>query len=128
MSRCLTNAKHRDEETNWCYKNGGLPPYGYKIHRVLVGKKKNGDPLFKSVWVENDNVVTCKINGKEVSKTVAAWAQYILIDLRLAKGWGFDKIRDHLNEIGLHAPRKQYWSDSTVCEMTRNVGYAGTST
>ena len=32
-----------------------------------------------------------------------------------------------MNEIGLHGPRKKYWSDSTVCEMTRNVGYTGTS-
>ena len=38
----------------------------------------------------------------------------------------FDKIREHLNEIKLPAPRKKYWLDSTVCELTKNVGFTGT--
>ena len=124
---CLTNAKNRDETTGWCFKNGGSPPYGYKRLRIDCGKKKNGDPLLKTAWVENDEVIACTIDGKQVSKTVAAWTQYILIELRLNKGLGFDRIRDHLNEIGLPAPRKQYWSDTTICEMTRNIAYCGVS-
>ena len=127
LSRCKTNAKDRDKETGWCFKNGGTPLYGYKRHRVELGKKKNGDPLLKTVWVENDEIVTCNVNGKSVSKTVSNWARYILIDLRLEKGMSFDKIRDHLNEIKLPAPRKKYWLDSTVCELTKNVGFTGTS-
>ena len=126
LSRCKTNAKDKDKETGWFFKNGGLPLYGYKRYRVEVGKKKNGDPLLKTVWVENDEVVTCDINGKSVSKTVSNWARYILITLRLEKGMSFDSIRDHLNEIGLPAPRKKYWLDSTICELTKNIAYTGT--
>lgn len=126
LSRCKTNAKDRDKETGWCFKNGGSPPYGYKRNRVEYGKMRNGDPLLKTVWLENDEVVTCNVNGKSVSKTVAGWARYILIDLRLQKGMSFDKIRDHLNDIELPAPRKKHWLDSTVCELTKNVGYTGT--
>ena len=124
---CLTNAKNRDEGTGWCFKNGGSPPYGYKRFRIDCGKKKNGDPLLKTVWVENDEVFTCTINGKEVSKTISGWTQYILIELRLNQGFGFDRIRDFLNSVGLPAPRKQFWSDSTLCEMTRNIAYTGLS-
>lgn len=126
LSRCKTNAKDRDKETGWCFKNGGLPLYGYKRHRIEYGKKKNGDPLLKTIWIENDEIVTCVTGGKSLSKTVAGWARYILFDLRLKKGMSFDKIRDHLNEIGLPAPRKKHWNDSTICELTRNVGFTGT--
>lgn len=124
---CLTNAKNRDESTDWCFKNGGSPPYGYKRFRIDCGKKKNGDPLLKTVWIENDQIFTCNVKGKEVSKTIAGWAQYILLELRLNQGLGFDRIRDFLNNMGLPAPRKQYWSDTTICEMTRNIAYTGTS-
>ncbi|GEM_PF-6192126 len=126
LSRCKTNAKDRDKETGWCFKNGGSPLYGYKRHRIEYGKKKNGDSLLKTIWIENDEVITCVIDGKPVSKTVAGWARYILIDLRLQKGMSFDRIREHLNEIALPAPRKKHWLDSSITEMTKNVGYTGT--
>lgn len=124
---CLTNAKNRDEATGWCFKNGGSSPYGYKRFRVDCGKKRNGDPLLKTVWVENDEVITCTIADSSVTRTIASWTRYILIELRLKEGMGFDRIRDHLNKIGLPAPRGKFWADTTICEMTRNVAYIGRS-
>ncbi len=126
LSRCKTNVKDRDKDTGWCFKNGGLPLYGYKRGRIEYGKKRNGDPLLKTIWLENDELVTCVIDGNPVTKTIAGWARYILIDLRLQKGMSFDRIRDHLNELKLPAPRKTYWLDSSICEITKNVGFTGT--
>ncbi len=33
------NLKNRDEETGWCYKNGGKPPYGYIANQLYKRKK-----------------------------------------------------------------------------------------
>ncbi len=32
------------------YSPGGRPPKGYRIHREVIGLKKNGEPHFRSVW------------------------------------------------------------------------------
>lgn len=47
------NAAKRDPETGYCYKNGGAPPYGYKLKRVLVGKDRRGKDKYKLLWEIN---------------------------------------------------------------------------
>ncbi|MGA2160015.1 MAG: recombinase family protein [Dehalococcoidia bacterium] len=32
------------------YSTGGVPPKGYRVKRVAVGLKKNGEPLFRTTW------------------------------------------------------------------------------
>lgn len=48
------NIAMRDPETNWCYKNGGVPPYGYRNVRVTRGKDSRGKDIIKQLWEIDD--------------------------------------------------------------------------
>ena len=81
---CRANVQTRDAETGWCYKNGGQPLWGYRAERLIRGEEKRGRPIFKSIWVPDDTIVS--------GRPVFEWAQECL---RMAAGGAsLDKLRD----------------------------------
>jgi len=53
MKGMTGNAEMRDEETGWCYKNGGNPPDGYLNKIVIRGKDARGKDIVKLIWEIN---------------------------------------------------------------------------
>lgn len=103
---CKENAKTRDKETGYVFKNGGSAPFWLKKKKVVIGQDKSGDDIKKVICVENDTTYTAKLNGEIVSRTMWDWARYYFIELRLNQKLGIEKARDILNELGIPAPRK----------------------
>ena len=101
---CRANIQTRDPETNWCYKNGGQPLWGYRSERLVRGEVKKGRPLIKSIWVPDDTVIA--------GKPVHEWARYCLVELA-SKGATLDELRDFCNKNGIPATRQQYWGHTT---------------
>lgn len=125
MRGCLENAITRDPETGYAYKNGGAAPFWLKAKRVSIGKDKYGDDIRKTIWVENDNVHTAKLDGKKVTKTIWEWSKYYFLELRLNQQLGYDKARDVLNELGIPAPRGKHWATTCLYEAERNHALIG---
>jgi DNA invertase Pin-like site-specific DNA recombinase len=64
------NANARDPETNWCYKNGGRPSWGYRTVRVERTDVR-GRPRFKAVW---------DLNREQVAgRPVWEWTREVLM-------------------------------------------------
>ena len=81
---CKANVQTRDPETGWCYKNGGQPLWGYRSETLQRGEERRGRPIYKSIWVPDDTIVS--------GRPVFEWAQECL---RMAAGGAsLDKLRD----------------------------------
>ena len=100
---CRANAQTRDQETGWCYWNGGQPIWGYKIQRLNRGTDKSGRPIVKSIIVPDEAI----INGKPIYE----WAKEALT--KVLKGYSLAALRDFCNGNGIPAPRGQFWQVST---------------
>ena len=124
---CKENAKTRDKETGYVFKNGGSAPFWLKKKKVVIGQDKSGEDIKKVIWVENDTTYTAKLNGKIVSRTMWDWARYYFIELRLNQKLGIEKARDILNELGIPAPRKKYWATTCLYEAEKNEALLGIS-
>jgi len=118
-----SNAVKRDPDTGWAYKNGGLPMWGYRTHRIVIGRDQDKYvDVYRAVWVLDDTVVA--------GKPVHEWARTVLIDWRLKEKAGYRIIADRLTRLGVPTPRgKDGWSDSTVHsllgEFDKVYQYAG---
>lgn len=110
------NIKNRDPETGWCYKNGGRPPYGYKITHLQRGTNSKGKPVIKSIW--------------ELHPDNANIARMIIVDLYTKQELSYQKIRDFLNDSNVPGPEGKPWGISTIVEMLRDnrlQQYTGTA-
>lgn len=108
------NISNRDEVTGWCYKNGGIPAYGYKSEHVLKGADRNNKRLIKSIWV--------------LDEVQAPLVREIIIEMRLQRGMSYSAIRDDLNRRGIKTNRNQVWSTGSLSEMFKKhrlMTYAG---
>ncbi len=101
---CRANVQTQDEESGWCYWNGGQPVWGYKIKRLDRGVDRSGRPIIKSIIVPDDTVY----NGKQVHE----WIKYCLEELA-AKGASLVELRDFCNNNGIPGKRTEYWNTST---------------
>ncbi|HOF67772.1 MAG TPA: recombinase family protein [Candidatus Fermentibacter daniensis] len=104
---CRANIRVRDEETGWCYKNGGSPLFGYALQHLERGLI-HGRTVLKAIWVPNEGIVA--------GRAVRDWARTVLVDL-VAQGKSLDSVRDFLNDNEVPAPRKRYWCTSTLFSM-----------
>ncbi len=108
------NICNRDEDTGWCYKNGGVPSYGYKNEHVLKGNDSSNKRLLKSVWI--------------LDEVQAPIVREIIIEMRLQRGMSYSAIRDDLNRRGIKTNRNQFWSNGSVSVMFKKhrlMTYAG---
>jgi DNA invertase Pin-like site-specific DNA recombinase len=100
------NISRRDAEIGFCYKNGGSPPWGFAAYRVERGSDRRGIPIMKTLWDKDKTEVA--------GRAVWEWARRLLVEKRLEHGESLDHLRDFLNDSGVPAPRKSYWSTSTI--------------
>ena len=118
----MTNFEQRDPDSGWAYKNGGYAQFGYKPHKINLGKNSKSMPVYKTIWVKDDRV----FSGKQVWE----WARTMLIDWRLGERLGYASIANRLTEAGVPtATGKSGWSMSTVRslmgEWSRLYQYSG---
>ncbi|MHB1419391.1 MAG: recombinase family protein [Bacillota bacterium] len=109
------NAAKRDPDTGYCYKNGGIPPYGYRLYHVKVGKDSRGKDIIKGLW--------------EIDPEKAPIIYKIIVEWRAGEGLSYKAIRDRLNEQGIPSSKGEHWSTSTIIYMlmeNRLLQYAGT--
>ena len=97
------NVSQRDQETGYCYKNGGPPAYGYKHVRVTRGKDRRGKDLVKLIW--------------DIDEERGGIVRQIVIDYWLRKKWSWKMIRDWLNGQSIPSPRGGLWGISTIREI-----------
>ena len=103
----ITNAQDRDPEYGWAYKNGGIPMWGFKVHRMKVGRTDKYTDIHKAIWLLDDTVVA--------GKPVWEWARTVLIEWRLKQGLGYKEIANRLTDLGIPTPRgKSAWCQSTI--------------
>jgi len=101
---CRANVKTRDEETGWCYKNGGQPLWGFRIRRLTRGQERSGRPIIKSIWELDDTLVA--------GRPVHEWTRHCLVELA-AEGASLHELRDFCNSNGIPGRRKSHWGTST---------------
>lgn len=101
--------RHPDPELNWCYKGGGVPPFGYKPHHVDMGRDRKGRLKHRRLWLLDDRV--------EAGKPRHEWRRMMALDWYLGEGWGYDQITARLNEYGVKAVRKTFWSANSVRDL-----------
>lgn len=125
---CKQNARTRDPETGYIYKNGGSTPFWLMPKKKQIGMDKYNKPLEKTIWVENTTVYAVTIEGKSVSKTMWEWGKYIFLELRLKQGKSYGEIANFVNEIGLPIARNSSLArDNTLSEQVKNECIYGTS-
>jgi Site-specific recombinases, DNA invertase Pin homologs len=98
------NASKRDPVTGWCYKNGGVAPFGYRAYHVVRIKDKRGQDIIKTLWEINEEAAEIKrfMHQKRI------------------EGLGYKAIRELLNENNMLAPTPgKPWTISSVIEMLR---------
>jgi DNA invertase Pin-like site-specific DNA recombinase len=99
---CLANVQQRDPETNWCYKNGGKPLFGYRSERLYRGGTPSR-PIVKTIWAKDDTIVA--------GRPVWEWAREAL--LLAGTGVSLKRLADHMNRHGVPAPRTAHWGFTT---------------
>ena len=99
----------RDPELKWCYKNGGVPQFGYKAERVERGKDSKGRPKFRLLWLLDDRV--------EAGRPRHEWVRVLLVDWFAERGWGDDRIVAELNRLGVKPVRNEVWSKSSLRQL-----------
>jgi site-specific DNA recombinase len=102
---CRANVNTRDEQTGWCYKNGGIPLWGYKAVRLQRGFERKGIPIIKVIWDLDDTIVA--------GRPVHEWVRYCLVELAM-KGASLAEIRDFCERQGIPATKNKHWSLSTI--------------
>lgn len=117
-----TNFEQRDPETGWAYKNGGWAQWGYRKHRIHVGRNAKSMDITKMIWLLDDELVAGKPRWE--------WARAMLLEWRLRDRMGYDSIAGRLTELGIPSPSgRSAWSTSTVqgliADRTRLFQYAG---
>ena len=117
-----TNFETRDQATGWAYKNGGWAQFGYKKHRIKVGRSHKSTDIYKVIWLLDDR----EVNGKPIWQ----WVRTMLIDWRLKERLGYDSIAARLTVAGVPTPSgKPVWSTSSIQavigEWDRLYQYAG---
>jgi hypothetical protein len=101
LNRQRDNCETRDPETGWCYKNGGLPPFGMKQVRVQRGwDTRRGVPIHKQLWERDDTL--------QGGKPRHAWVRVILLDWLTEQEWGYKRIMNELNRLGVKPVRNEY--------------------
>jgi DNA invertase Pin-like site-specific DNA recombinase len=116
---CKANVHKRDPKTNFCYKNGGKPMWGYKATLVDAGIGKGNRPVQKVIWELDDTIVS--------GRPVHEWTRYVLVELA-GKGASLKEIRNFLNEKAVPGRGDKYWSSSSFKDMLCDFGllkYAG---
>lgn len=111
------NIQNRDPDTGWCYKNGGIPAFGYEVINISKGRDSKGKPILKMIW--------------GIHEERAPIVREILIDMYLEKDMTYSKIRDELNSRHIKTRNDGLWSVSSIAEMVkphRLKGYAGIHT
>lgn len=125
---CKQNARTRDPETGYIYKNGGSAPFWLMPFKKQIGINKYNKPIEKTIWIENTTIYTASVNGKSVSKTMWEWGKYIFLELRLKQGKSYGEIANFVNEIGLPIARNSSLArDNTLSEQVKNECIYGTS-
>lgn len=116
MKGMTHNLQNRDNETGWCYKNGGKAPYGYIAVSLTRGQDHKGKPMYKTIWeLEENNYLVVR---------------EIIVDLFTNQHLSYRRIRDELNSRNIESPRGGYWATTTLVEMlkeNRLEQYAGTA-
>lgn len=93
----------RDPMTGWCYKNGGLAPYGYRNVRVHLGTDRRGRDVYKQLWeIDDDQAPVLKR----------------IMEMR-ATGHSTVEIRDALNADDIPSARGDSWATSSVVTLLR---------
>ncbi len=117
-----TNFEQRDPETGWAYKNGGHAQWGYKPHRIPIGRNRHGHDLHKLIWLLDDTQVA--------GKPVHEWARTMLVEWRLGEKVGYDRIAERLTKLHIPTPLgRSAWSMSSIQSLIgdwpRLYQYAG---
>ena len=110
------NLSQRDNETGWCYKNGGKAPYGYKRQVLNKGFNNKGKPIFKTIWL--------------LDEETAPIARKIIVDMYTESRMSYKQIRDYLNNDGIKNAKGELWSISTIMSMLKEdrlEQYTGTA-
>lgn len=110
------NLSQRDNETGWCYKNGGKAPYGYKRTILNKGFNLRGKPVYKTIWELDENTFPI--------------VRTIIVDLYTEKEMSYTKIRDYLNDNNIKNSNGSLWSTSTIVSMLKEdrlEEYCGTA-
>ncbi|MHB1421208.1 MAG: recombinase family protein [Bacillota bacterium] len=116
MKGMTRNLQVRDRETNWCYKNGGIAPYGYKTTHLTRGQDHKGKPILKTIW--------------ELDPEAAPIVHWVIIDLFTKQLASYRQIRDQLNANNILSPRGDKWATTSIVEMlkeNRMEQYSGTA-
>ncbi len=116
---CKANLRARDPGTGWCFKNGGMPLWGYKLEHVEHGIGKGGKPIYKGIWVLDDTVVA--------GKPLHEWVRHCLVELAM-KGASIVKLRDFCNETGIPGRRDKVWNSTSWKDLLQDFNllkYAG---
>lgn len=83
---------------------GSIPPYGYDKKKMGMGK---------------DAYHTLQINPEEANTL------RLMYDLFIHKGYGYARIAQHLNQMGITPRKSQYWSASAIRDFLTNPVYIG---
>ncbi|MFH1675958.1 MAG: recombinase family protein [bacterium] len=116
---CKANMRMRDLETGCCYKNGGMPLWGYKLEHVEHGIDKYGKPILKGIWVLDDTIVA--------GKPLHEWVRFCLVEMAM-KGASLAKLRDFCNETGISCRRDKIWNSTSWKDLLYDFNilkYAG---
>ncbi len=98
------NAQTRDQQTGWCFKNGGRAPFGYRAVHVARGQDHRGRDIVKTLW--------------EIDEPAAEVLRFIYS--RRAAGAGLKAIHRELCERGMPGPTPgRPWTISSVIELNR---------
>ncbi|MFH1676750.1 MAG: recombinase family protein, partial [bacterium] len=118
---CRANLRMRDPKTGHCFKNGGVPLWGYKLEHVEHGVDKYGKPILKGIWILDETVVA--------GKPLYEWVRYCLVELAM-KGASIAKLRDFCNEKKIPGRRDKIWGTPSWKNLLEDciiLKYAGLS-
>lgn len=83
---------------------GSIAPYGYEKTFIIDGKRK---------------CPTLKINENEANVV------RMIFDMYVNKGYGYQKIANTLDELGVKPPKGEHWSGRALKDLLINVHYIG---
>jgi site-specific DNA recombinase len=116
---CKANIRMRDPKSGWCFKNGGMALWGYRLEHIQNGIGKGGMPIYKGIWLLDETVIA--------GKPLHEWVRYCLIELAM-KGASIVKLRDFCNEMGIPCRRDKVWNSTSWKDLLYDFNllkYAG---